>query len=335
MTDAVLPGLTDAGRDNLASFVRMLGLVDGGGALTALGHDVADTDEAPVPEQGVYALYVASHPLLGDRILDARRLGSGRGPRFDDIGPLERSPDRGVLFRSVLDPTQRFVLRDLPTNHGQPGRLVERAGGTCTVRWTLDFAAGADAWRLQGALPDGSGLRALQHEPESHAVDLDELLADWAAGPLRAEGLWDHDAGVLSVPFDDVTGEERASFRRALVLERVEVEGHAWSDVQLEDVPLGPRSQDDALAWGTALLVDRLTEDPRPRTRDGLQALLGTLVDETPLACWPARVPAHDVCLAEVEAADPSREAWWALAAPVDLAPRPVAAAALDALGVR
>lgn len=334
VVDSVLPGLTDAGRDNLASWCRMLGLVDGGHALTSLGHEVADTDDAPVPEQGVYDLVVTAHPLVGRRILEAQRTAAGRGPRFEDIGPLNQSPDQGVVFRSVLDPTQRFVLRDLPTNHGHPGRLVNGLNASCAITWTLDFDAGTDSWRMHGALPQGRSMATIRHEAESAELDLARLLEVWAEGPLEAHGTWAD--GVLGVAAADLTDDERTSFRRALTLERVEIDGlGAWSDVQLEDVPIGPETDDDALAWGTALLLARLHAEPRPRTRPQLGELLESIVLDSPLAAWPAQVPSHTACLDAVDAADPSRRTWWSLAAPVDLAPAPVPPTALDALGVR
>ena len=51
---AVLPGVSEPGAKNVIGWCRALRLFDEGGALTALGDDVAKTGEAPVPEQGVF-----------------------------------------------------------------------------------------------------------------------------------------------------------------------------------------------------------------------------------------------------------------------------------------
>ena len=77
-----LPGLSEAACRNVLESCRVLGLVDKQGSLTPLGEEVAESQEAPVPEQGVYSLWVASHPLLGNRILSVERLSSTREPRF-------------------------------------------------------------------------------------------------------------------------------------------------------------------------------------------------------------------------------------------------------------
>lgn len=69
MTTAVVqsavPGLPDSGANNVIAWCNMLGPCDGRGGLTALAEDVADADEAPVPEQGVNSLWLTQPPVLG------------------------------------------------------------------------------------------------------------------------------------------------------------------------------------------------------------------------------------------------------------------------------
>ncbi len=336
VVEAALPGLGDAGRENLVRWCRMLGLVDGGGALTALGHETAETDRAPVPEQGVYGLWVTAHPIVGRPILEAERLPVDRSARFESVEPLRRAPDLGTLHRSVLDPEQAFVLRDLPCNHGQPGRLVEPGVSRSELTWTIDFESDADGWRMAGILDVGAGPETFQTEPRSAGIDSTELLADWARGPLRAHGSWDPQRGLLQVAFASVDREEARTFRRSLTLERVEIdEAGAWSDVELDGVPIGPATDEEALAWGVALLVERVCREPAPRTRAQTRDLLGELTSDTPLGDGPVAVPAHEALLDRVAAEDPTGRAFWSLAAPVDLAPSRVPPPQLRELAVR
>ena len=113
---SALPGLPDAGANNVIAWCETLGLCDAHGGLTSLGEDVAEQDEAPVPEQGVYGLCLAQHPVIGRRVLAVERLASSRDQRFEHVQPVPIEPDRGKVFRSVLNPTERFQLRGLPAN---------------------------------------------------------------------------------------------------------------------------------------------------------------------------------------------------------------------------
>jgi hypothetical protein len=333
--ESALPGLGAAGLDNLVSWCRMLGLCDGGGALTALGVDVADTDEAPVPEQGVYCLWVTEHPLLGRRVLCVKRLGSDRGPRFESLQPLRRSPDQGVVFRSVHDPSERFVLRDLPTNHGEPAMLPGETDATCAISWTLDFSGGHDDWHLVGTIESPHGMAAMEHKSESAGIDLPALISAWGRGPLAKQGSWHPTRGLLEVSATETTPDERDSFLRTVRLERVEVPGRGeWSDVSLEDVPLGPATKRDAKLWALDRLVRRVRADGRYVTRSGVRSTFRDLVEETALAGFGAELPAHDVLVEQV-LRPVSSDAYWHLAAPVDLAPGPVPMQELAAMGVR
>ena len=74
IVQAVVPSIETSGAHNVIAWCRMLGLCDAGGVLTSLGQDVAQKSEAPVPEQGVFGLWLAQHPLLGRRILSADRM---------------------------------------------------------------------------------------------------------------------------------------------------------------------------------------------------------------------------------------------------------------------
>lgn len=333
VVQSALPSLRDAGAKNVIAWCNKLGLCDGRGGLTALGESVADADEAPVPEQGVYGLWLAQHPVLGRRVLAVERLASNRDQRFELIEPLPVEPDRDKVFRSVLDGKERFMVRDLPTNHGQPGGIIDDTRATCRFRWTLDFDQARDQWQLDGVIEAAQGngkhvMKPMQHEPESDALDLWNLASAWATGPLSSFGRWQSTERCLAVAFDGLAEGEFDSFRKTLALRRVEIPGKgAYENVTLEDVPVGPASAQDAQRWAMARFDRRLSAKPGYRSRAEVREQFAQLTEDTPLEAFAPTLPSHDDLLSQASR-DPER--FWSLAAPVDLSPFP---AASDDLG--
>lgn len=334
---SALPGLRDAGANNVIAWCRMLGLCDARGGLTALGEDVAEGDAAPVPEQGVYGLWLVQHPVLGRRVLAVERLASSRDQRFESIEPLPLEPDRGRVFCSVLDSKERFMVRDLPTNHGQPAGLVGETRATCRLRWTLDFDRAQDQWQLDGMIeaPQGNGkyaMKPMQHEPESDGLDLWTLVAIWATGPLSSFGNWQASERRLAVRFDGLAESEIDSFSKTVALRRVEVPGKGtYDNITLEDVPVGPSSAQDAQRWAMARFDRHLSMKPGYRSRAAVREQFAQLTEDTPLERFAPTLPTHDELLAW-STRDPDR--FWSLAAPVDLSPFPVSADELGALRI-
>lgn len=338
---SALPGLPDAGAANVLSWCRMLGLCDAGGALTSLGEDVAERDEAPVPEQGVYDLWLAEHPVIGRRVLAADRLASSQDQRFDAITALPLEPDAGRVFRSVVDPKERFLVRGLPTNQGQRGCILRETHATCHLRWTLDFSAERDQWQLEGLIEvrQGQGkyaLRPMQHEPEREGLDLWGLVSTWSVGPLSAFGRWQQGERRLAIPFRGLSDGEAQSFCRTLKLPRVEIPGKgSYVDVTLEDVPVGPATVEDAQQWAMSRFERHLTERPGYRSRAEVRSLFVELTEGTPLERHAPALPPHDEVLGS-RVGDPLKnpDRFWSLAAPVDLAPHEVNGAELAALRI-
>lgn len=333
VVQSALPGLADAGANNVIAWSWRLGLCDERGALTALGADVAETDEVPVPEQGVYGLWLVQHPVLGRRVLAVERLASNRDQRFESIEPLAVHPDRGKVFRSVLNGKERFMIRDLPTNHGQPGELIGETRATCRLRWTLDFDQARDQWQIDGVIeaPQGNGkhaMRPMQHEPESDGLDLWSLASTWATGPLSAFGRWQAGNRRLAVAFDSLAESELDTFRKTLALRQVEIPGKGvYGNVTLEDVPVGPASPQDAQRWAMFRFDRHLSAKPGYRSRAEIRGQFAQLTEDTPLESFAPILPSHAELLAQASK-DP--EKFWSIAAPVDLSPFP---AASDDLG--
>ncbi len=337
VVQSALPGLPDAGANNVIAWCKILGLCDASGGLSALGENVADSDEAPVPEQGVYDLWLAQHPVLGRRVLAVERLASKRDQRFESVKPLAVEPDCGKTFRSVRDGKERFVIRDLPSNHGQIGGLANDTRATCRLRWTLDFDRAKDQWQLDGQIetPQGNGKRGMQpihHEPESEGLDLWNLASTWAAGPLSSFGHWRTAERRLSIAFEGLAETELDTFRKTLTLRRVEIPGKGeYENVTLENVPVEPASPQDAQRWAMARFEHLLSRLPGYQSRTEVREQFTQLTEDTPLEAYAPALPSHDELLA---LASKNPERFWSLAAPVDLAPFPVASNELGALRI-
>ncbi len=332
---AALPGLSDAGARNVIAWCALLGLCDRHGGLTALGEDVAETDEAPVPEQGIYDLWLAQHPLFGARALAAERLASTRDGRFEMIKQLPFAPDLGTTFRSVVEPRERFVVRALPSANGQRHCMARVAATTCRLRWTLDFGAGREQWQLDGAIDaTQGGHRPFRHEPETDGLDLWRLAETWGHGPLAAFGRWQAAEQRLAVAFDGLTDAEQDAFRKTLKLQRVDVPGKgSYDGVTLEGVPIGPATAPDAARWALANFVRDLSRRPAYRSRSEVRRTFADVVEDTPLEPSRPTLPAHDTLIDATWHRD-RPELFWSLAAPVDLAPRAVAPEELGPLTI-
>lgn len=332
-----LPGLSDHAANNVISWCRTLGLCDKHGAITNLGEDVAKTDEAPIPEQGAYEMWIAKHPLIGSMVLAVKRLSTDKGPDFDKIVPLSIQPDIGKVFRSAIDKNERFLVRGTPANHGQPGMLTDDKQTSCRIRWTIDFDESSDRWQIDGKL-EMTGQRGetasmqIHHQPEKDGIDAWALASRWASGPLRKYGRWNADKKSLSIEFQKLNDGEIGSFRKSLNLGSVEIPGKGtYGEVLLEDVRICPDSEDNAQAWAMARLSNSMSIKPGYRSRAELREEFSVLTEGTPLEEFSPILPSHQDML---EAAEKDRERFWSLAAPADLSPFELTDADLGALRV-
>jgi len=328
-----LPGVTTAGAKNIVAWCALLGLCDAQGGLTQRGDEAADTNHAPVPEQGVFDLWVISHPLVGRRALHAERISAKVDGRFDAVAPLTLTPMRGRAHRSVVEPTTRFEIRSMLPNDTAPVGVARATVAHCELRWTMDFVSKHEHWTLHGSL-DGEGRspRAIKHEPESAGEDLDLVLHAWAHGPLASFGRWQPDVRRLARTFEGLSVDEQERFTQRLTLPEAEVSGRGrWTNVTLEDVPIGPATPQDATRWAAARLDRRLRAPTQYRTRDQVRGLYAELTEATPLEALRPVLPPHEGLLKQY-AAEP--DLFWSLAAPVDLAPVSVEAPQLGALQV-
>jgi len=333
-----LPGVSTSGARNLLRWGQSLELWDAQGALTKLGERAAMDDMCPVPEQGVYEWWIATHPLFGGtRLLHVDRRRAMRDGRLDEADPLTESPTPHVPFRSVIEPEETFLLRDLPRRDGgvPRGKLLGHRG-RARIHWGVDFTAGTNEWRIEGEIEAEPGgreraqVRTMQMTAESIPLDAAAVFVEWARRYFPKDTRWDRERRELLVPNPESVEQAQEKFLLSFSLENIEVPGRGlFGTAELSDVPLAPITRDDAQKWAEARLHRRLTAKPVYRSRADVRKVFSEVVRDTPLARHHPELPAHE---ALVRASDGRADVMWSLLAPVDLAPAPVGGALLGAV---
>lgn len=333
--EEILPGLSPSGVTNVISWCRSLDLCDSQGVLTIHGEEVAKTDAAPVPEQGVYDLWMAAHPLLQGRVLAIARLASTKNERFEEVVEFTGAPRVKQLFSSLMDAKERFLVRAFPTNqrHSVPECIEKKGNDDCLLTWFIDFENKLNEWKLTGnfEMPQGKERckrTPIQHEKETAAIDLDQLADTWGRGPLSDFGQWDTEHKMLSVAWNSVEEKERRSFQKNCRLVQVEVPAFGvYHEVLLENVPIGPSSEDEAQQWAMANFEARMKERPCYITRAEAQRVFQGLTQNNPLERFQPTLPSHGDLISSdhvTQFVDADKE-WrrrrsWLLSAPADLA---------------
>lgn len=327
--EQALRGISPAGAKNILAHCQYLGLCAADGSLTELGREVAETDYAPVPEQGVFRFWMASHPLFGGiRLLNVERVAPDPKSTASASAPLPSSLPTKRRFSSVIHPAERFVLTRLLSNSNEL-RCVREPDTACRLSWHLDFTTGTNIWQLTGTFAVKEGVAQLQHKPESATLDLAVLQDDWGARYLAEHGRWQKQR--LHIPWKSVAGNEAAqeSFVSDVRLKQVAIAGLGeYRDVVLREVPLSPASPADASEWAWARLSRRLRSQSHYQTRQMLRDRFSEIVDGTPLSAGRPTLPAHTDLLRTVDG-DP--KLLFQLAASVDLAPVPTPSELLGA----
>lgn len=323
----VLPGVSSSGALNILEWCSALGLVDRKGLLTGIGESVADHGDAPVPEQGIFELWFVDHELLGKRILHAERLRIDRDVRFEELVPLPKIPAANIPFRSVVR-AERFMLRQLL----QPTGLVSsRDRSTCTIHWSIDLLAESEVFKLEGTIDHGDTVSQIRHDAERANIHVPKLRESIAFEQLARHGKWSPTDKRLEVRFDKLPEAAQEQFVHTYSIGTLVVANKGqYENVQLQKVPIGPLSGNDAQAWAFARMERALSKDSSYRTRRDVRHLFAAHVAGTPLERFRPRLPDHQSLITSRS----SSPAFFGLAAPVDLAPTPVDAEELKAFVV-
>lgn len=315
---SVLPDASNVAITNIIDWCREIGLCDGRGGLTEAGEQAASAEgEAPLLEQGVYAMWGVEHPVLGSRILHWERI---RIDRSDEgtAAPLPMQVDRNRAWRSVIT-GKRFEVRDLPTGNSEPlGYTDPQHQSACEFRWAVDFHAGVSSWTLAGSIAGGreGNPGPIRSTPTDRPCDLRTLADRWMRGVAPSEGRWNLQQRRLDVAFrDSLDDGVRQTFQTSVLL--AEVEGpdeDFYEDVRVAAVPVGPATPEDARRWMLWRLRRRLSEAGY-RSLDALNADYAAVTEGTPLEPMTTAPEPEEI----LKDARNDRPVFWRVAAGLDL----------------
>lgn len=248
-----IPGLSPRQWQNLQRHMSYLRLTNERDRLTPFGKRCAESGEAPAWELGAFSFLVARHPALGTRHLGSRRLGSdGFDRAFDNMRdvPDWLQPDLAAIHESAFDPNQRYSIGDFPA----PARAIPqcRMRDLAPATLTLDFDPenGENHWTLKGDV-NGETLGPLRGQiPPGQLAG---AIGGW-------DPRWDPALGRALVSFDGkIRPDGTDAFTRTYAYKGVELGTLGRFDkVEVEGVPIGPRTDADAQEWTGALTLARV-----------------------------------------------------------------------------
>ena len=314
----VVPGLTSAGQRHLQTHCRYLGLVDASGRLTPMGRACAQTGDVPVPEQGVYSIWVAAHEAFGRRVLHLQREETdARDNDPSDLVPIsDLVPVGETVCESVVSRGERFVIRALRAARGEvPKGRIHDTPGEATVHWSLDLACGQNERRVSGHLRYVAKQTTVPFRftlPPLAEEDVAALISRW-------DTRWDATRGLIAVAYDGSAKQGIERFRRTVSYPSATLPGQGtFSNVSVSDAPVGPGNAVEAQDWATHLHRDRILASRGYMTDLALRTLFEEVVSNTPLAPFAPSVPPLPALLRDVEAlgTTEARLAWWRLATP-------------------
>jgi len=331
----LIPSLPSAGVENIRRHLEVLGIVDSHGMLTAIGRSAAMDSMVPVPEQGVYNLWIGHHPVIGTRLLWVERQRARDEKKRGDPDPeaMDVEPDAQTVFASVTDPSDQFVFRSFPSNSlGQrsgPVGLRRSDSSQLELRWRIDTSQGVSTWELRGALDRGGkeSKRPAVPNATDRKLDLPWIERHWGERVLERHGRWDVGRRCLRIKASDASADEKRSFRKSFGPFSLEVPGVAsFEKVTLADVAITPSGPDESQQWAMSEFDAKSGSENRFLTREEVRAMFAGIVEGTPLEEYGATLPPHAKVLEERKG---QASFLWRLAAPVDLSPFPCSAEVL------
>ncbi len=318
---AASPPLTEAAARRVVRSCAELGLCTERGVLTEHGRGAAQSERVLVEEQGVYRLFVARHPALGTRILHVDRVRPADVPQGGrDRFPVDLSCP--LRWESIFVDGFAGELRRLPSGDGAPACVVETRA-QLSLWWEVDFEARCDELSIRGKLSLGKRELVSRHVGESVGLDFDAVRRRCAAAVLGGRWVEDRFVGVdLERVHEGALGPDAFDAFRA----RIEGAGYfdvpgrgKWSVAHLVDVPVGPRTAEEAADWWMALLARDVAEEPSYWPWAKVRERLVVRARNTPIAHFEPALPDAERLWREVAQRNGS---WpWNLSASVDLAP--------------
>ena len=185
------------------------------------------------------------------------------------------------------------------------------------LRWSIDLASRRNEWTIEGHVngmwKKGGG--KFRSAPESVEPDgLADLFADW-------EPRWNPRTARVEMAYDGEIGPDgRESFRRSWKYGPQQARNFgSFDEVEVRDVPVGPKTKDEARIWATAILVARAEAGDRYMAPGDWRSEWVAAIEDTPLAEWAGDDAPDPVGLSEVGGRPLAARTRWLLTAGADL----------------
>ena len=246
---------------NMAVSMDLLEVNRGTYVLTEFGRENLENESVFVPEKSTWTVWVADDPLIPASVIHVERHKEGR--------PDKNRMDTQVLPGTLLslNDTKVELLRPHHTNDTQMRiKRIEEKGRSSSVTTELELTLLADVGqetilRVNGSLGTGKSNKINRRipfdaPPHSELFTMLIHLSDYAND-------WHTEESVLSVSFRDLNNNERQHHTKRMHVKKPHLEGLGkFNTVELLDIPLKPRGDQDAREWAEWEFWNNLTTHP-------------------------------------------------------------------------
>lgn len=247
---------------NMAVSMDLLSANRGGTyVLTEFGRDNLENETVFIPEKATWTVWVANDPLIPASVIHVERHTEGR--------PNKGRKDTQELPASLLamNETKVELLRPHHTNDTYMRiKRIERMGRLSDSKTELEITLLADVGqetilRVNGTLGTGKTNeinRRIPFDAPPHS-QLFTMLMDQSN---HADD-WNVEESVLSVSFTDLNDNERQNHTKRMNVKKPRLDGLGrFNTVELRDIPLKPRGDQDAREWAEWEFWNNLTTHP-------------------------------------------------------------------------
>ena len=246
---------------NMAVSMDLLEVNRGTYVLTEFGRENLENESVFVPEKSTWTVWVADDPLIPASVIHVERHKEGR--------PDKNRRDTQVLPGTLLalNDTKVELLRPHHTNDTQMRiKRIEEKGRSSSVTTELELTLLSDVGqetilRVNGSLGTGKSNKINRRipfdaPPHSELFTMLMNLGDHAND-------WHPQESVLSVSFRDLNYNERQHHTKRMHVKKPQLEGLGkFNTVELLDIPLKPRGDQDAREWAEWEFWNNLTTHP-------------------------------------------------------------------------
>lgn len=233
---------------NMAVSMDLLEVNRGRYVLTEFGRENLENESVFVPEKSTWTVWVADDPIIPASVIHVERHKEGR----PDINRRDTQVLPAALL--ALNDTKVDLLRPHHTNDTQMRiKRIEGKGRSSSVNTELELTLFADVGqetilRVNGGLGTGKSNKINRRipfdaPPHSQLFTMLMNLSDYAND-------WHPIESILSVSFTDLNNNERQNHTKRMDVKKPQLEELGrFNTVELLDIPLKPRGDQDAREW--------------------------------------------------------------------------------------